>query len=106
MVQIFDIHLRPLQEQLKRQGITLELTPEARSYLALLGFTPRYGARPIKGVIRQQLRRPISRMIIAGEVGKGSVISLDKLPDAEDLTWHMEATKELAEQPDVAAPIG
>ncbi|RPD44691.1 ATP-dependent Clp protease ATP-binding subunit [Hymenobacter sediminis] len=106
VVQIFDIHLRPLQEQLKRQGITLELTPEARSYLALLGFTPRYGARPIKGVIRQQLRRPISRMIIAGEVGKGSIISLDKLPDAEDLTWQIEATEEPAEQPDVAAPIG
>jgi len=101
VVQIFDIHLRPLQEQLKRQGIGLELTAAAREHLALSGFTPRYGARPIKGVIRQQLRRPISRMIIAGEVGKGSVISLDKAPDAEELTWQVQA----APEPEPAEPL-
>jgi ATP-dependent Clp protease ATP-binding subunit ClpA len=90
VVRIFDIHLRPLQEQLRRQGITLELSDEARTHLALSGFTPRYGARPIKGVIRQQLRRPISRMIIAGEVGKGSVIALSKAPEADELTWDVQ----------------
>ena len=94
VVQIFDIHLRPLQEQLRRQGITLELSEDARTHLALSGFTPRYGARPIKGVIRQQLRRPISRMIIAGEASKGTVISLDKAPEAEELTWQVQRTEE------------
>jgi len=102
VVQIFDIHLRPLQEQLRRQGITLELSDAARTHLALSGFTPRYGARPIKGVIRQQLRRPISRMIISAEVGKGSVISLDKAPETEELTWQLQAVEELVEQSVVA----
>jgi ATP-dependent Clp protease ATP-binding subunit ClpB len=97
VVQIFDIHLRPLQEQLKRQGITLTLSAAAREFLALSGFTPRYGARPIKGVIRQQLRRPISRMIIAGEVGKGSTIALDKTAEPEELTWQVQAGEEVAE---------
>lgn len=99
VVQIFNIHLRPLQEQLRRQGITLELSDTARTHLALSGFTPRYGARPIKGVIRQHLRRPISRMIIAGEVSKGAVISLDKTPEAEELTWQVEPAGEPTEQP-------
>jgi len=87
VVRIFDIHLRPLLEQLHRQGISLHLSDEAREHLALSGFTPRYGARPIKGVIRQQLRRPISRMIIAGEVAKGAEIMVTKAAETEELVW-------------------
>ena len=100
VARIFDIHLRPLQEQLLRQGITLELSEAARTHLALSGFTPRYGARPIKGVIRQQLRRPISRMVIAGEVGKGTVISLDKMADSEELTWTTQLLEDAVTLPD------
>jgi ATP-dependent Clp protease ATP-binding subunit ClpB len=85
--RIFDIHLRPLTEQLRRQGITLRLSPEARQHLALSGFTPKYGARPITGVIRQQLRRPISRLIISGEARPGTVLALDKAEDGEGVTW-------------------
>ena len=85
--RIFDIHLRPLLEQLRRQGITLTLSPEARQHLALSGFTPRYGARPITGVIRQQLRRPISRLIIGGEARPGTVLALTKPADSPELVW-------------------
>jgi ATP-dependent Clp protease ATP-binding subunit ClpA len=85
--RIFDIHLRPLTEQLRRQGITLTLSPEARQHLALSGFTPKYGARPITGVIRQQLRRPISRLIISGEARPGTVLTLDKPEGSDAVTW-------------------
>ena len=85
--RIFDIHLRPLTEQLRRQGITLTLSAEARQHLALSGFTPKYGARPITGVIRQQLRRPISRLIISGEARQGTVLALDKFEDGDTVTW-------------------
>lgn len=87
-VRIFDLHLRSLTSQLTKQGITLELTPEARRHLALSGFTPQYGARQLKGVIRNQLRRPISRMIVAGDVEKGSVIGVDWTDD--QLHWHSQ----------------
>ncbi|WP_128548719.1 ATP-dependent Clp protease ATP-binding subunit [Larkinella soli] len=76
VVRIFDIHLRGLTDLLDKQGIALRMSPEAKQVLARMGFSPRYGVRPLKGVIRQQLRRPISRMIISGEVEKGSVIEL------------------------------
>ncbi|MBC8082277.1 MAG: ATP-dependent Clp protease ATP-binding subunit [Hymenobacter sp.] len=92
--RIFDIHLRPLLEQLRRQGITLELSPEARQHLALTGFTPKYGARPITGVIRQQLRRPISRLIISGEARQGTVLTLDKPEASETVTWTTTQTAE------------
>ena len=85
--RIFDIHLRPLVEQLRRQGITLQLSPAARQHLALSGFNPRYGARPITGVIRQQLRRPISRLIISGEARVGTVLALDKPEESEAVEW-------------------
>jgi ATP-dependent Clp protease ATP-binding subunit ClpB len=85
--RIFDIHLKPLLEQLRRQGITLTLSPEARQHLALSGFTPRYGARPITGVIRSQLRRPISRLIISGEARKGTTLTLDKPEGSEEVLW-------------------
>lgn len=105
-VRIFSLHLRGLTDQLTRQGITLELTTEARRHLALSGFTPQYGARQLKGVIRNQLRRPISRMIIAGEVSRGSTIQVEL--QGEELQWtitHEETpATERTEQPaDVSA---
>lgn len=85
-VLIFNIHLRALEKLLSKQGITLALTAAAREHLALNGFSPKYGARPLKGVIRSQLRRPISRMIIAGELGKDQTLTVDV--DAEkELVW-------------------
>ena len=86
VVKIFDIHLKKLLKQLEAQGITLTITDEAKKQLALSGFTPEYGARPLTGVIRNQLRRPISRMIIAEKVRKGSVIHLH-LDKEEALQW-------------------
>jgi len=76
VLRIFEIHLKGLNKLLDTQGIKLEITPEARQKLATSGFTPKYGARPSVGVIRNQLRRPLSRMIIAGKIGKGSVVKL------------------------------
>lgn len=86
VVKIFEIHLKSLLDALSKQGITLDISPEAKKQLALTGFTPKYGARPIKGVIRNQLRRPISRMIISGELVKGSTLTIG-LDDKQELTW-------------------
>ena len=88
VVKIFNIHLKKLLVTLEKQGITLELTDAARQHLALSGFTPKYGARPLTGVIRNQLRRPISRMIIGGKVGKGATLKVDINEDKE-LLWEI-----------------
>jgi ATP-dependent Clp protease ATP-binding subunit ClpB len=95
-VKIFDIQLKSLTEPLSKQGITLTITPEAKKHLALTGFTPKYGARQIKGVIRNQLRRPISRKIVGGELQKGSNIRLDVSKGGE-LKWEiLSEVKEVA----------
>ncbi|HVM86773.1 MAG TPA: ATP-dependent Clp protease ATP-binding subunit [Puia sp.] len=85
-VRIFDIHLKSLTDPLSKQGISLSITPDAKRNLTLSGFTPKYGARQIKGVIRNQLRRPISRKIISGDVIKGSAINLS-LKNENEIDW-------------------
>ena len=88
-VQIFNIHLTGLTQPLSKQGVTLQITPEAKKVLTLSGFSPKYGARQIKGVIRNQLRRPISRKIILGEVLKGTTINL-KINKEKELIWEIK----------------
>jgi ATP-dependent Clp protease ATP-binding subunit ClpB len=89
VVRIFNIHLKPLVKQLEMQGITLNVTKEAAEHLAHLGFTPKYGVRPLKGVIRTSLRKPLSRMIINNEITKGSVVSAE-LNEKNQLTWSIK----------------
>ncbi len=77
VTKIFDIHMKGLLKLLAEQNITLELTPEARETIALRGYNQQYGARPILGIIRKELRHPISKMIIAGKVKSGDKIIVD-----------------------------
>jgi ATP-dependent Clp protease ATP-binding subunit ClpA len=74
--RILNIQLRSLYSSLEKQGITLQLTDAAKKQLATLGFAPQYGARPLAGVIRNNLRRPLSRRIISGEAGANGASSL------------------------------
>ena len=71
VVRIFDIHLHNLMKQLEEQHITLEIDDTTRKAVAMSGFNPQYGARPIIGIIRKMLRRPLSTLIIQGKVKGG-----------------------------------
>ncbi|HLO57282.1 MAG TPA: ATP-dependent Clp protease ATP-binding subunit [Bacteroidales bacterium] len=89
---IFKIHLRKFIATLKLNDIEINITDEAQKSLALIGFSPRYGARPINGVIRSYLRRPVSKMIISGEVNAGDTLNLD-LNKEEELVWNVIQNK-------------
>ncbi len=80
VTKIFDIHMKGLLKLLDEQNITLELTDEARKAIAMRGFNQQYGARPILGIIRKELRHPISKMIISGKIKSGDhvKVSVDK----------------------------
>ena len=80
VTKIFDIHLKGLLKLLEEQNITLELDPKARETIALRGYNQQYGARPVIGIIRKELRHPISKLMIAGKVKPGDhiVVGLDK----------------------------
>jgi ATP-dependent Clp protease ATP-binding subunit ClpB len=87
MVQnILHVQLQSLYAALEKQGITLSISDKASLVLARMGFTPRYGARPLSGVIRSQLRKPLSRRIISGEIARGSTVQLD-VNEQDELVW-------------------
>lgn len=88
-VQIFSIQLRSLEEALRKKNMQLVIEDETRKLLALSGFTPKYGARQIGGTIRQQIRRPISRMIVSAEVKPGQTIRLSH-DEGGQLAWNVE----------------
>jgi ATP-dependent Clp protease ATP-binding subunit ClpB len=88
VVKIFDIHLKSLVKALENQGIELILEQEAKEELARSGFSPKFGARPLIGVIRTRLRRPLSRKIISGEIVKGDIVTV-KLDATNELTWEI-----------------
>ena len=76
VAQIFDIHMKGLLKLLGEQNITLTLTPEARETIALRGYNQQYGARPVIGIIRKELRHPLSKMLIAGDIKPGDHVEI------------------------------
>jgi ATP-dependent Clp protease ATP-binding subunit ClpB len=76
VVKILEIQMKSLVESLQKHDISLTISDEAKSKIALTGFTAKYGARQISGVIRTFLRRPISKLIVSGKVTRGNVINV------------------------------
>ena len=87
LVRIFEIQIRGLLEALDKQGIEFSISDDAKVMLAKNGFTPKYGARQISGVIRNQLRRPISKYIISGQLQKGNKVSVSRRQEVDELDW-------------------
>jgi ATP-dependent Clp protease ATP-binding subunit ClpB len=83
---ILDIQLKGMHQALDKQGIKLSITDGAKTALAKQGFTPAYGARPLSSVIRSQLRRPLSRKIITGELKAGDTVHL-QTNKKDELEW-------------------
>ncbi|CAZ94478.1 ATP-dependent Clp protease ATP-binding subunit [Zobellia galactanivorans] len=75
---IFDLHLmKELLVLTERLGITLEIDKETKEHLSLDGFSPTYGVRPLKAVIRNKLKRPLSKMIISGEIKAPQTVKVE-----------------------------
>ncbi|MXO05606.1 AAA family ATPase [Flavobacterium sp. HBTb2-11-1] len=76
-LKIFDIHLKKeFTDLLKNINVKVEIPIEAKLYLAENGYNAKYGARPIKTIIRTHLRRPLAKKIISGEVKDGDTVSV------------------------------
>ncbi|MDD4932431.1 MAG: AAA family ATPase [Methylacidiphilaceae bacterium] len=75
--KIVDLQLEELRKRLAERTITLELTAAAKQHLARAGYSPIYGARPLKRVIQKELETPLSRKIVAGEIPDNTALSID-----------------------------
>ena len=76
--QIVEIQLERLRARLAERHIVLDLTDEAREYLAAVGYDPQYGARPLKRAIQKELETPLGKLLLKGEVNDGQKVLVDR----------------------------
>lgn len=74
---IVDISIDYLKKLLQEREIELEITVEAKEKLALDGYSPAYGARPLKRVISKQIETPLSKLLLEGKFVDGDKILID-----------------------------
>jgi ATP-dependent Clp protease ATP-binding subunit ClpB len=85
--QITDIQLRRLQGRLDERRIALKLAESAREYLAVTGYDPNYGARPLKRLIQKEIETALGRLILKGEVKDGDTVLVEKDPLSDRLKF-------------------
>ena len=88
--RIFDIHIKNLLKTLNEQNIKLVIDESARKYVTKVGFNAHYGARPILGIIRKEIRRPLSKLIIAGDVAAGDTVTMKYDEEQKQICWDID----------------
>ena len=79
--KIVDIQLEKVNLLIAERGFKLVIEPDARKYLAEIGFEPEYGARPLKRAIQSELQDPLAIKILSGEFKPGSTIRVSSGKD-------------------------
>jgi ATP-dependent Clp protease ATP-binding subunit ClpB len=75
--EIVGLQLKSVTKMLAKQQITLDATPEAINYLAVKGYDPQFGARPVKRVIQRDVLNQLSKEILAGTITTDSIVLID-----------------------------
>lgn len=88
--RIFDIHIKNMLKMLNEQNITLQIDESARKYVTKVGFNAHYGARPILGIIRKEIRRPLSKLIISGDVNSGDTVIMKYNEETKEILWDID----------------
>ncbi len=77
VARIVDLQLDRLRKRLADRQIGLEMSPQAREYVADEAYDPIYGARPLKRYVQQYIETPLARDIIAGKVRDGQMVTVN-----------------------------
>lgn len=75
--EIVDIQVEYLKDLLKEHEIELQISEDAKEFLARRGFNPVYGARPLKRVIRQLVENPLSKLLLSQKFIRGDSLIVD-----------------------------
>ncbi|MCR5260486.1 MAG: ATP-dependent chaperone ClpB [Candidatus Gastranaerophilales bacterium] len=79
--KITSIQIKYLENLLKENEISMDMTDDARELIAREGFNPQYGARPLKRTIMQLIENPLAKYILSGEIKKGDTALIDAKDD-------------------------
>ncbi|MFA5001209.1 MAG: AAA family ATPase [Candidatus Paceibacterota bacterium] len=74
--EIVDLQLAIVRDRLMKKGIKLEVTDEVMNFLAEQGYSPEYGARPLKRLIQNKILNPVAQFIIGRRVDGGGIVTV------------------------------
>ena len=83
--RIVDIELKGLYKRVEDLGYHLEITTEAKTFVASKGYDVQFGARPLKRAIQTYIEDLLAERILSDELALGGTIVIDKSPDKEEL---------------------
>ncbi|MGH7556906.1 MAG: ATP-dependent Clp protease ATP-binding subunit [Gemmatimonadota bacterium] len=87
IIQIVDILFREVLERLDERDLSLELTQDARRFLAQKGFDEKFGARPLKRAMQRHLEDPFSEAMLQGRFAPGDEVVVEVADDGEGLRF-------------------
>ena len=85
LTAIVDIQVNRLAKRLSQRRLTLEVSPAARDWLALNGFDPIYGARPLRRLVQSSIGDQLAKELLAGEIRDGDTVVVDAWEDNSGL---------------------
>jgi ATP-dependent Clp protease ATP-binding subunit ClpB len=93
IAHILEIQLGHLRDRLVERRIRIEVSEEARAFLARRGYDPQYGARPLKRLIQRHVQDPLAMRILEGGFPEGSVIGVELAENGESLSFRQVAAE-------------
>jgi ATP-dependent Clp protease ATP-binding subunit ClpC len=88
--EIIDILMKGVMKRLANLGFSLELTPDAKNFIADKGYEQQFGARPLHRAIQKYLEDPLAEEILNMNVKAGDVLEADVDPDNEKLKFSLK----------------
>ena len=77
MVEIVELQMKEVEKRLEEQGLKVQLTPEARKWLAHVGYDPSFGARPLRRAMQKYVESPLSISLLSGEFTAGETVLVE-----------------------------
>jgi ATP-dependent Clp protease ATP-binding subunit ClpB len=103
LARIVELHVAELTKRLHDRRLTLEVSDGARAWLAMSGYDPAYGARPLRRLVQREIGDRLAKEILAGQIADGDTVLVDTAADVDELT--IEGLEALS-GPDGGAPAG
>jgi ATP-dependent Clp protease ATP-binding subunit ClpA len=94
--QVVDKFIFELEGQLEEKGVSLDISDEARTWLAIHGYDSGMGARPMARLIQENIKKPLAEELLFGELESGGIIRITVKDDA--LHFELEGKNEMATQ--------
>ena len=88
LTRIVDLQIARLQARLADRRLTLSVTPAALEWLALTGFDPLYGARPLRRLVQSAIGDQLARGLLSGEIRDGETVVVDVAASKDGLDVH------------------